>query len=404
MSRAGTSFAETYQRLWYAKRGKVPRNYLATSRAELVQFFNRCYDINPPEAAEKSRTEFVRERLTEFQQWLNQCPTRYENPIDYNTLIKLAAHVRTAAEDMADGPTPDWPVLATLFTGEINAMAIKVPTTTEHVIFFDSGLFPFALLLSKAVLQTVPLKRTDGNYAEFTWDEDAICDRIERNHELQYRFYQVLAEYSLSKRPIRTEPYLPEGHYQGPINQLIESMEMFVLGHEYGHVMAGHLTAPDVTRRHLAEADAELIEYSWPRELEADSTGVRLMMLALHKRESLALAFCYWGADFFFTALDIVQRAALLVQYGDETHRISSHPPPLVRRQAVRARMLEMVGLDRFDEAMHVSRCLELATERLWVAVRDSVFALRTYGARELPTFRENVAQLKDVWDLSRVR
>ena len=110
---------------------------------------------------------------------------------------------------------------------------------------------------------------------------------------------------------------------------------------------------------------------------------------------------CATGADFFFTALDIVQRAALLVQYGDETHRLGSHPPPLVRRQGVRVRMLEMVGLERFDETMQVARCLEFATESLWTAVRDSVVALRTYGARELPTFRENVAQLKQVWDLS---
>jgi hypothetical protein len=250
----------------------------------------------------------------------------------------------------------------------------------------------------------VPFKGRSGDYFEFSWDRDAIANRIELNRELQYRFYQVVAEYALSKRPARTEPYLAEGHYSGLVANLIEAMELFVLGHEYGHVMAGHMNASDVTLRRQAEADGELVEYSWPRELEADSIGVRLLMLGLHKRSKLAIGYWYWGADFFFTALDVVQRAALLVQYGDETHRMDTHPPPLVRRQAARLRMLEMVGLEDFEEAMHVSSCLEFATDRLWNAVRDAVSALRTYGARELPTFPENVAQLRQIWDRSQIR
>lgn len=334
---------------------------------------------------------------------LSRCPTRYENPLSYDILNRMAERIRFAADQLL-GNAPDWPLLATLPTGQVNALTMRAPQSDEHVVFFESSLFSFALLLSKAVMRTIPVKRFGDDHWELLWDENAIAGRIDSNEELRYRFFQVIAEYAITGNTGRVEPYLPEGYYSDITSYLCEAVETFVFGHEYAHILAGHLKADNTPLRRLTDSDGILLVYSWPQELEADALGVKLATQAmLNQHPKAHLAQCYMGSDFFFTALDAVEKAALLFRDGVETPKLRSHPPALVRRQALRIRLLEMVGgdIEHFEESSKPSRCLEFAAEHLWAAVHDSVLALRTYGARELPTFKENIAQLNAIWRVS---
>jgi hypothetical protein len=55
-------------------------------------------------------------------------------------------------------------------------------------------------------------------------------------------------------------------------------MELFVLGHEYGHALSGHLTNQNAPRRLLGTTDADVTEGTWRWEQEdvADIVGLAL--------------------------------------------------------------------------------------------------------------------------------
>ena len=159
-----------------------------------------------------------------------------------------------------------------------------------------------------------------------------------------------------------------------------------MLGHEYGHFIANHLAEGRQVRSAIGNEEVGEIIRSWSEELEADVYGLQLSVLAMRKAGH-DTALSYWGADFFFTMLDVVERALHFLATGNDgdpdrhDRSRNSHPPPALRRQHLRDTMKSSLG-DRSTAAINLAEVLQFASELLWEKTKPALRDARNAGRR----------------------
>jgi hypothetical protein len=166
---------------------------------------------------------------------------------------------------------------------------------------------------------------------------------------------------------------------------LCTSLEYFVMGHEYGHLVAGHLTDAD-RRAGLVPGSQEVdaLEYSWLQELDADARGLVLGVNALQKAKQVDLGLAFAGVDLFFSTMDVMDRAVALLRTGEETTlTLGSHPPAQLRRQAAREALRRLTppeGAKAVEAAVGLADAQAHAVEQLWAYTREAILRARQAG------------------------
>lgn len=312
-------------------------------------------------------------------------PSRYEDPLRYRMIRTRAEQIESAAT--AHGmEISERPLLGTLPTGQVNAMTYLVPGSRYHVVVFERDLFTFALLLSKAICCAFPVEPSVTERTTFVTSLGPVRQRIEEHPELVERFTELVLAYALTGRPTPATPYLPGRAHQHLALVLRTSLELFILGHEYGHVLAGHLSQVSRTAPSRARLDdVGALEYSWRQEYEADAIGCRLAHSAM-KGLGYDSALSFWGADSFFSGMDVMDRATSLLLHGDEErHTLSSHPPSEQRRERLRAAVPQIV-IERDPEEhikpVQLGGTIQAVIEELWFRSRPSVMNAHKRGLR----------------------
>src|SRR4051812_7837907 len=84
---------------------------------------------------------------------------------------------------------------------------------------------------------------------------------------------------------------------------LTQASELFILGHEYGHVICGHGTNKRMISSEIANENVKEVRFSWEQEFEADSVGLMLAMEYYGRIGNFAIG--YTGAEMFFSFSDI---------------------------------------------------------------------------------------------------
>jgi hypothetical protein len=286
----------------------------------------------------------------------------------------------------------DRPIFGTLRTGEVNAMTIKVPNANEFVVVLEAQLFIFANLIGKALAPAFAIteRGLDLNY-------ERLESRLSENHEVTNRFAEVALAYAQHGQPNLAPQYVAEPAHGLFAANLAYSMERFVIGHEYGHVVNGDLSDGSThLRRALAGHDVETFDYSWKQEFRADQHGLTMSMLSAIRPDRAAtgsaamnLLYASGGGDLFFTATDIMDRATSLLRTGDETRtKIGSHPPSadrrILHRECLKILMSRRLRArdDDLEAFVRFSRCLELAAEHLWSRTRPLIANAHDAGVR----------------------
>jgi hypothetical protein len=164
---------------------------------------------------------------------------------------------------------------------------------------------------------------------------------ISENSQIVDRFQDLMKSYLIGGKSSAAERYILEDLYNTPALILRRSMELFIMGHEYSHILAGHLDHRQIVPRSLVEHQVNEIKYLWEQEHQADILGSSLAILAMKRYEKVDFAFSYWGADIFFTALDTIEKGKIILSTGEKNYiyqieEHSSHPPPLSRRGMLR--------------------------------------------------------------------
>jgi hypothetical protein len=369
-------FLERIQRHTYLTLGRTPPVY----SKELL-------DRVASEALESSR--LTPEQETAFREGLRRIPGRqtssqYEDPMRYYILESLNDQIREALR-AAKVELSGVPVFGTLPTPRVNARTFVVPGSKNVVIVFENEMFLFALLFTKAVLAALPFRGAEEGKVIFSTEREEIQRRIETDDEPRRRFQEALMAYVVAGAPGAAPQYAPRYPYSGE-NSVLTSLELFVLGHEYGHFMANHLTDGHLVKSGIGNEEVIEIVRSWADEFEADRYGVALSMMAMG-RGGQDWARSYWGADFFFTMLDIVERAVNLLATGSDRVAVGfdesrlSHPPPALRRQRLRESMRASFG-ERAREPIRLGEVLEFSAELLWERTRPRFIEAHKAGQR----------------------
>jgi hypothetical protein len=92
----------------------------------------------------------------------------------------------------------------------------------------------------------------------------------------------------------------------------------------------------------------------------------------------------FWGADAFFSAMDVMKRAVAVLRTGTEAVPDSrTHPPSTLRRSRPRAWFGGLESMpDDVKAGLELSELAEFITETLWARSRERLIALHESGVR----------------------
>jgi hypothetical protein len=357
-------YLENIQRHMYLSLGRQPTIY---DKDTVERFAERF--MNSPSAANltperrQELWESIRKRFFE-----TKLRSKYEDLGGYFIVEQLNNQIRDVIAS-SSVKLRGVPVFGTLPTRRVNARTFAVPGTNNVVIAFEDQLFTFALLFSKAVVYAFPERQESSGGAGFSTSKEEIRKRIETHPEPRRRFQEVLAAYLLAGTPSAAPPYFQAQPHATLSSILRQSMELFILGHEYGHFIGNHLQEGRQVKAAIGNEKVTEIMRSWSDEFEADVYGLQLSVAAMRKTgHDTALG--YWGADFFFTMLDSVERALHILTTGKEADldgknaAPSSHPPPALRRQYLRNAVNKLFKNDA--DPIGLAEALQFSTELLW--------------------------------------
>lgn len=289
------------------------------------------------------------------------------------------------------------PYVGYLQTGQLNAVSMLVPSHPDaYLVAFHDELFRFIAILSEDFVLALPKRRfadTEG-YA-FQFSGRGVADRINANREIADRFIEHVLLYVATGSLKGARPYFPKLSRAGFSAGLRKAMTYFILGHEYAHVLLGHLDHPTRKSRSLVTG-IEALDFSWRQEYDADSDGMFASINAGTDR-GISISTSVLGICLFFDLIDLTGRAIALLGCGDENaYRLGSHPPALLRWNQLSDQLSELADRDP-DNAESIRIALEQTKLQgdviniLWQCVRPVLLDLRERGVKVAPSWRANL-------------
>ncbi len=349
-------------------------------------------------ATEKWRGEFgiepyfTREQWSQFDQRVAELydryaslepPTPYEDPNRYRVMAMTFDPLLESLARKGELVSPR-PLLATLASGNVNALIAEEPETGAPIIFFDHGLFQFfydiALVTGWAVPPLSPRQLSDDLALA------RIPGRYTMPREASESFLDLVYAYAVDGTPTGRSPLRQPTHNLFTSAMLLTQMERFVMAHELSHVRLGHLSNP-----YKDESGA------WEQEFEADAAGMALVT-ERNSGSGRSWASEVWGCDVALTALHLLDLTLGVMAYGHQEFAWISktHPDALSRRRRLRERATSpTAGVPEVARAAASGlwRMTDAVFQRLWEIAAPVLLALRQErSARPSPLWRERIA------------
>jgi hypothetical protein len=331
-------------------------------------------------------------------------PTPFEVPSWYNMLLGYSDDIAAAAAEKGR-PLAFRPMFATRASGQVNATTTLVPgTRDEFVIMFEAGLFGFLNLVSKLVASVLLTTVKLGNVIEL--DLDATW-RVSR--EDVSRFFDVYGAYIVAGNPMYATRYFPSREVLPLHRTLLQGSELFVLGHELGHVIGGHFGELRHEAQVFPGVRAAQLPNEWQEELEADADGFELM-LAVAARKHFTPELAYAGAEMFFIAIELLDYAFTAIEVGAEWPQkvreksklmqdalnqrpvaidLGSHPPPAMRRDYIRQLARAALPAETARRAGLLGERVAEIMNRLWTETAPLFEDMHADGIRAAAIWRE---------------
>jgi len=295
-----------------------------------------------------------------------EVPTRFEDPTRYGVFMKCAQMIEEAARILSLPPIENRPLIGTLPTGLPNAMVIFVPPGEEYLIVLDPYVFDFSHRLSSIAARSLPCVDMKEGKAGYSLSVRDVKKNIAKTPVIARHFRELLLAYLFDESPGDVPRYVPEAPYASLASHLLSSMCLFVIGHEYGHLIGRHFSTDKTTLLPLLGENVEGVNFKWAQEVEADAFGLQLTLVALEK-QGADLTMSYFGADYFLSCIEILERSISVVRTGKvkKGYLSPSHPPLQVRRDLLREGI--KVGAKQFAEVpIKWGIALERALNILW--------------------------------------
>ncbi|HMG76244.1 MAG TPA: hypothetical protein VK582_22415 [Pyrinomonadaceae bacterium] len=390
----------------YSQIGSLPKQY---SEKEL-EITRRRSDERLLEAmskfpgATKNDIDKARRDLAIARQSLGRppLPTKYEDRFAYEMMliianqieVKVAEFRRSHPQLPSPVPSRSQIVFGTLPSGNVEAVTYLVNPVEKDkskrvfLVTFESGLMPFAEILSDIMVRALPQSDAQGNFLTLNTDRTAVEKRLDLNPDITRDFYDAVTAYVLKGGPYLSATYetreLAEP-YASFSALLYRSTLVFAMGHEYGHVI---FSQKDLT-----------IDPHWPKgwhqEFFADGWGVTLSLMAAGSHTNLELTVL--GARFLFLCFDLIERGISMIQTGEDIYRAQTDHPPANRRAERIARYVlaslrdfwnvEPESLNDFNDLIDGSENLDTIAGILWDRIKPKLLKLHNDGARIAPSW-----------------
>ena len=293
---------------------------------------------------------------------INSCPTNLENPYGHWLLRKAVQELEAVLPEIG-WELPPQPVAATFATGEVNAFASGVPGIQESLVVVEDGLFHFVNLMSKAVASVIPLTNHENDISSFSVRAEDCAEALRQRPDALERFFEVMVAYLVVGSPSAARPYLLDRPAMVLAHSIWSGMLLFVVGHEYGHVIHGHFGPEHLEREKACKDEVDLIKLNFLYEFQADAVGLELTLRAMFRR-GYDLALSFTGADFLLRCLQVADESRALIARGSKVLDFSTtHPPIFKRREYLRRHLEHDFPKDRAELAVsHAARIDEVVT------------------------------------------
>jgi hypothetical protein len=283
--------------------------------------------------------------------------SRYERPDHRRRLAGLVTRIEAAAAERGY-PIARRPVIGTLDTGDINAQAHPGPPGEGHLVVFESGMFGFSQLLAKIAVQAIDARFNDNDALVFL-GPGGITANVARRPAILGQFADLMFSQAVLGSCMFVDAYDVAPEHLPLSESFSEDIDIFVLAHEYGHVVLGHADLPRL-REDAAQAHR--------LELEADRVGLELAATAIGARH-----WAFAGASLFLAGVETVLRATSTFLIGrDEVPASPTHPSPAERR----ARLTELLpaGADprMVTPMLRMTETMATSLDRLWAFQRPA--------------------------------
>ena len=167
--------------------------------------------------------------------------TKYQDPYTYSILYHIVQDIEAIKGDVFKGI--DLNIKMPCFgTVDFNMFSAEIcsPMCDDKLIIISGGLLTFANLISKIVVQMLPIEVTDKGQQFSTRKED-ILEHIENTPEVKLRFFDLMLACLITGEPPKARQYFPPLHLGTFLHMVRISFETFVVAHEYSHSVLGHL-------------------------------------------------------------------------------------------------------------------------------------------------------------------
>ncbi|MCI4669680.1 MAG: hypothetical protein MRZ79_16210 [Bacteroidia bacterium] len=183
---------------------------------------------------------------------------------------------------------PQMPILGSLPTGRINALALSVPGQEQFILAFELGLVNFATYISH--FAAMHLEFGEKNQGQNIFKPKEMVEPAYRS-----KMIHVMLSYYSDGIPLLAQKDIFVTEDLRPLSSGFRNMmELFVLGHEYAHIGLGHLEKGKA--RAFAPNDGLdypfILSEDFKDEYEADHAAYLIVLVHYLKR----------GLPYYFTA------------------------------------------------------------------------------------------------------
>ena len=378
---------------------------MAESRKQLTEYLGRLIErrqkhvpIEPHQIAEleaeleEALSQGMRDVISNIEP-----ATPFEDPISSFLLSEWRQRVEPAIASLSF-PLARWPVIGTLPTDRVNAMAVSVPSSDEYLVIFHSQLLPFIGLIARVCSKVTPFTLSDeGIVASFA--KDHIRTSIEQNPRGVRAFQELLEACLITGRPSAVGPDLELTREQTVFSgSLFYCIGTFILGHEYAHIFANHLSSAARSPVVIGGQTEEEVLWSWRAEDEADTYGVLIMLRAMSSQD---LWLRFWGPKLFLSCTSVLENALSILRTGKESkpRLTATHPPTELRHNHIGQLMvtylktnLESLGTNNRETVIHAAKetetvmdaaeALDEIMKALWESAKPRLHQLYQSGKR----------------------
>lgn len=272
----------------------------------------------------------------------------------------------------------DLGVIGVLPVGTPNAIALSVPESGETLVLFQRGL-PLVLNRLTKIVLSLDCAIDVAGFADLKIGEDgwqlryraALSRAAQSSPELAERFLGLMIATVAGGNPNAARPHQVSLTVAMLRAFVLSHMELFIIGHEIGHAVFGHLAGNCGTSRAMLAAgsvSAAVLTPQQSEELAADVMGYLIADTSAAKNaDEFGLDigdFAFCAPDFFFSCIAQLEDFMSLAHSGWSP--ADTHPPAASRRDARRGFLINAES----ERALLMGERLQLAIEELAALAR----------------------------------